>query len=85
VFSALRFYSDDPHVVLGVEKSAAPHEIKTAWKKLIIKHHPDKGGNPVIYARIQAAYEVDFNFFHICLYFSEAYWNWWFEKCFDLL
>ncbi|EZG63633.1 chaperone DnaJ [Gregarina niphandrodes] len=30
---------------LGVEKTATQDEIKKSFKKLAIKHHPDKGGD----------------------------------------
>merc|ERR1719378_1923463 len=44
--------------VLGVEKKATPAEIKKAFRKLALKEHPDKGGDPEKFKKIQAAYEV---------------------------
>jgi DnaJ family protein A protein 2 len=43
---------------LGVPKTATPDEIKKAYRKLAVKHHPDKGGDPEKFKDINAAYEV---------------------------
>lgn len=43
---------------LGIEKSATGPEIKKAYRKLAIKHHPDKGGDEHKFKEINAAYEI---------------------------
>jgi DnaJ homolog subfamily A member 2 len=42
--------------VLGVEKDANEKEIKKAYRKLAVKHHPDKGGDEHLFKEINAAY-----------------------------
>lgn len=44
--------------ILGVPQDAQPDEIKKAYRKLVIKKHPDKGGDPEEFKKLQAAYEV---------------------------
>jgi DnaJ family protein A protein 2 len=48
----------DSHNVLNVPKDASAREIKNAYKKLALEHHPDKGGDPEKFKLITAAYEV---------------------------
>merc|ERR1719399_2484914 len=55
----------DHYTTLGVKNSAAQNEIKKAYRKLALKHHPDKcnrGGDKAAaekqFANIAAAYEV---------------------------
>ncbi len=43
---------------LGLDKSASDTEIKKAYRKLAIKHHPDKGGNEEDFKSISEAYEI---------------------------
>lgn len=43
---------------LGVEKTAEEKEIKRAYKKLAMKHHPDKGGDEAKFKEISAAHEI---------------------------
>jgi len=44
--------------VLEVDKGAGDSEIKKAYRKLAVKHHPDKGGDPEKFKEITQAYEV---------------------------
>eukprot|EP01041_Mallomonas_annulata_P011443 gene11443-23934_t len=44
--------------VLGVAKGADEAEIKKAYKKMALKHHPDKGGDVEKFKEISAAVEV---------------------------
>jgi len=44
--------------VLGVEKDADEKQIKKAYRKLCLKHHPDKGGDEHLFKEINAAHEI---------------------------
>ncbi|CAB1120802.1 HSP40 [Ectocarpus sp. CCAP 1310/34] len=44
--------------ILGIEKDASENEIKKAYRKLALKNHPDKGGDPEVFKEITMAYEV---------------------------
>merc|ERR1712060_422868 len=44
--------------LLEVDKNAGDAEIKKAYRKLAVKHHPDKGGDPEKFKEITRAYEV---------------------------
>lgn len=49
---------DDHYNTLGVSKTATQDEIKSAYRKLASKHHPDRGGDTATFQKIQAAYDV---------------------------
>ena len=48
----------DYYEILGVSKSASKDEIKKAYKKSAIKHHPDKGGDAEKFKELSEAYAV---------------------------
>ncbi|MCL2451887.1 molecular chaperone DnaJ [Candidatus Saccharibacteria bacterium] len=48
----------DYYETLGVQKGASDDEIKKAFRKLAVKHHPDKGGDEAKFKEINEAYEV---------------------------
>ncbi len=45
----------DARAVLGVSKGASDTEIRTAWKRVMTRAHPDQGGTEGLAARVNAA------------------------------
>ncbi|MGZ6005713.1 MAG: molecular chaperone DnaJ [Candidatus Saccharimonadales bacterium] len=48
----------DYYEVLGVGKSASADELKKAFRKAAIEHHPDRGGDEAKFKELNEAYEV---------------------------
>lgn len=48
----------DYYEILGVSKSASADEIKKAFRRMAVKHHPDRGGNEEAFKEVNEAYEV---------------------------
>ena len=48
----------DHYETLGVSKDATKQDIKKAYRKLAMKHHPDKGGDQEQFKRITGAYDI---------------------------
>lgn len=48
----------DYYEVLGIDKTASKDDIKKAYRKKAMEHHPDKGGDEGIFKEIVEAYET---------------------------
>ena len=48
----------DYYEILGLSKSASADEIKKAFRKAAIEHHPDRGGDESKFKELNEAYEV---------------------------
>ncbi len=53
--SANRMTRADAQAILGVGEGAGAEEINSAWKKLMMKVHPDHGGTDALAARVNEA------------------------------
>jgi molecular chaperone DnaJ len=52
------WFEKDYYKVLGVSDSASEKEIKTAFRTLSKKHHPDSGGDEEKFKEVSAAFDV---------------------------
>ena len=48
----------DYYKTLGVDKNASKEDIKKAFRKLAMEHHPDKGGNAEKFKEVSEAYSI---------------------------
>jgi curved DNA-binding protein CbpA len=44
--------------LLGISVDATPLQIKSAYRKLMLKHHPDKGGSAEYAAKLNTARDI---------------------------
>lgn len=51
----------DHYKVLGIKKNSSKEEIKKAYKKLALKHHPDTGGDSKKFLEISESYQILMN------------------------
>ena len=49
--------SINPYQILGISSQSSISEIKEAYKKLALIHHPDKGGNPDNFKLLKKCYK----------------------------
>jgi molecular chaperone DnaJ len=50
--------NSDYYDILGIKKDASADEIKKAFRKAAIEHHPDRGGDEAKFKQLNEAYEV---------------------------
>ena len=48
----------DYYNTLGIPKNASEAEIKSAYRKMAMKHHPDRGGDEQAFKAVNEAYET---------------------------
>ncbi|MDL2362968.1 MAG: molecular chaperone DnaJ [Patescibacteria group bacterium] len=48
----------DYYETLGIGKDASPDEIKKAFRRAAVEHHPDRGGDETKFKELNEAYEV---------------------------
>jgi hypothetical protein len=51
----------EPHVVLGIDPTATPAQIKAAWRKLARRHHPDLIGDDPELSRVATRQMAEIN------------------------
>lgn len=47
----------ETHPIFKIKKSSSEEDFKKQYKKLILKHHPDKGGDPSIFIKVKEAWD----------------------------
>jgi len=50
--------AEDPRRVLGLPPHAAAAEVRQAYRRLALQSHPDRGGTPAAFLRLQRAYRT---------------------------
>lgn len=49
---------DNLYKILQINPSASVREIKESYRKLSMKHHPDRGGDPKYFQKILDAHDI---------------------------
>lgn len=50
--------SQDHYAILGLPRTASQEDIKKAFRRLAVEHHPDKGGNASRFKEVNTAHQV---------------------------
>ena len=48
---------DYPYSVFGLKRSASDDDVKKAYRKSVLKAHPDKGGSTELFRKVREAWE----------------------------
>ena len=48
---------DYPYSVFGLKRSASDDDVKKAYRKAVLKAHPDKGGSNELFKKVREAWE----------------------------
>lgn len=48
----------DPYALLGVDATASLDDLKVAFRKKALEHHPDHGGEPELFMAVKRAYDA---------------------------
>jgi hypothetical protein len=48
---------DYPYCVFGLSKSASDDDMKKAYRKSVLRAHPDKGGTPELFRKVREAWD----------------------------
>ena len=51
-------FNKNYYLVLGVDKLSSDKDVKKSYYKLSFTHHPDKGGDDLIFGEITEAYNI---------------------------
>jgi hypothetical protein len=50
--------ASDLYATLGLSRNSSQEEIKTAYQRMAMKHHPDRGGSADRFHRVKSAYDA---------------------------
>ena len=56
--SGFQITTTEPFAILNLSQGATQTQIKSAYKRMAMKHHPDRGGSATEFQKVRTAYEV---------------------------